>query len=60
MARDIHGNASSGAVYAFGLIGAAVFFISKATGFWMGVLGFLKAVVWPAFLVYEAFKYLAM
>jgi hypothetical protein len=22
----------------------------------MGVLGFLKALVWPAFLVYEAFK----
>jgi len=25
----------------------------------MGVLGFLKALVWPAFLVYEAFKVIA-
>lgn len=47
-----------GAVYGLGLIGAAIFFIGKATTFWMGVLGFLKALVWPAFLVYEAFKFL--
>ncbi|RNC67026.1 hypothetical protein [Proteiniphilum sp. X52] len=49
---------SSDAVYALGLIGAAIYFISTATTFWMGVLGFLKAIVWPAFLVYEAFRYL--
>ncbi len=51
--------APSGAVYGLGLIGAAIYFISTATGFWMGVLGFLKAIVWPVFLVYEAFKHLA-
>jgi hypothetical protein len=50
---------ASNAVYGLGFIGAAVYFISSATGFWMGVLGFLKAIVWPAFLVYEAFKHLA-
>jgi len=49
-------NAHSGAVYFFGFIGAAIYFISNACGFWMGVLGFLKALVWPVFLVYEAFK----
>lgn len=47
------------AVYGLGFIGAAIYFISVAAGFWAGVLGFLKALVWPAFLVYEAFKYLA-
>jgi hypothetical protein len=47
------------AVYGLGFIGAAVWFISSATGFWMGVLGFLKAIVWPAFLVFEAFQKLA-
>lgn len=51
---------AGGAVYGLGLIGAAVFFIGQATGFWMGVLGFLKALVWPAFLIHEAFKYLAL
>ncbi|HOO98083.1 MAG TPA: hypothetical protein PLV06_05230 [Bacteroidales bacterium] len=49
----------SGAVYGLGFIGAAIWFISTATGFWMGVLGFLKAIVWPVFLVYQAFKELA-
>ena len=53
-------NASSGAVYGLGFIGAAIYYISVATGFWMGVLGFLKAIVWPVFLVYEALKHLAM
>jgi hypothetical protein len=48
--------ASSGAVYGLGFIGAAIYFISAATSFWIGVLGFLKAIVWPAFLVYEALK----
>ncbi len=47
------------AVYGLGFIGAAVWFISTATNFWMGVIGFLKAIVWPAFLIYEAFKNLA-
>jgi len=60
MKENINKNASQGAIYGLGLIGAAVFFISKATGFWMGVVGFLKALVWPAFLVYEAFKHLAV
>ncbi len=50
-----HQSHSSNAVYGLGFIGAAVYFISHATGFWMGVLGFLKALVWPAILVYEAF-----
>jgi hypothetical protein len=59
MKNEIQNNAQSGAVYGLGMIGAAVYFISSATGFWMGVVGFLKAVVWPAFLIYEAFKHLA-
>jgi len=42
------------------LIGAAIYYISTATGFWIGVLGFLKALVWPAFLVYQWLKFLEM
>jgi len=50
---------AASAVYGLGLIGAAIYYISVATSFWIGVLGFLKAIVWPVFLVYEALKYLA-
>lgn len=58
MERKVHQSAPSGAVYGLGFIGSAVYFISHAAGFWMGVLGFLKAIVWPAFLVYYAFHHL--
>lgn len=50
---------ASSAIYGLGFIGAAVYFISIATSFGAGVLGFLKALVWPAFLVYQAFQFLA-
>jgi hypothetical protein len=60
MKREIQNNAQSGAVYGLGFIGAAIYFISHSTGFWMGVIGFLKAIVWPALMVYEVFKHLAM
>ena len=60
MKQEIQKSAPASAIYCFGFIGAAVYFISHAATFWMGVLGFLKAIVWPAFLVYEALKYLGM
>ncbi len=50
-----HGQA--GAVYGLGFIGAAVYYISNADSFWVGVIGLLKALVWPAFLVYELLKF---
>jgi hypothetical protein len=56
MAKTIRDGGAGSAVYGLGLIGAAIYFISVSTSFWMGVLGFLKALVWPAFLVYEALK----
>ena len=49
-----------GGIYFLGALGAAIYYISTATGFWVGVLGVLKAVVWPAFLVFEIMKYLGM
>jgi len=57
MSQKIQGQAAgSGAIYGLGFLGAAVYFISHATTFWIGVIGLLKSIVWPAFLVYEAFK----
>ncbi len=60
MKQEMHSSAPAGAVYGLGFIGAVIYFISHATSFWMGVLGFLKAIVWPVFLVYEAFKHFGM
>lgn len=60
MKRNIQQNGPNGVVYGLGMIGAAVYFISNAAGFWDGVIGVLKALVWPAFLVYEAFAHLGV
>ncbi|MEI6849888.1 MAG: hypothetical protein WCK29_02535 [archaeon] len=53
-------NKGHGAIYGLGFVGAAVYYVSIVTGFWMGVLGVLKALVWPAFLVYYLFKFLGL
>lgn len=47
---------AGGAMYFLGFVGAAVYFIQTASGFWDGVLGVLQAIVWPAFLIYELFR----
>lgn len=48
----------SNVIYVMGMLGAAIFYISNATSFWVGVLGILKALVWPVFIVYELFSFL--
>lgn len=45
-------------VYGLGLIGALVWYWQNTDGGGRA-LGVLKAIVWPAFLVYEAFRALA-
>jgi hypothetical protein len=58
--RRWHHQRSGGgnAVYGLGLIGALVYYIRVADGFWDGVLGILKALVWPAFVIYDLLKFL--
>jgi hypothetical protein len=58
--KVIYKGGASDAVYGFGLIGAWIYYISHATTFWMGALGILKGIFWPAMLVYEMLKYLNM
>lgn len=57
--KNRHAGTSSG-LYGLAFIGAAIYFIGQATTFWMGVLGFLKALVWPAMLVYKLLEFLKM
>lgn len=58
--KDHYGNNAGGAVYGLGLIGAAIYFIGKATTFGMGFIGFLKALVWPVFLVMGLLEFLGL
>jgi hypothetical protein len=57
--RPNYGGGGGGVGYGLGLIGALVYYIQAADGLWEGVVGVLKALVWPAFVVYELLKFLA-
>jgi hypothetical protein len=52
-------NISSG-VYGLAFVGALIYNIQHSSTFMLGVLGFLKALVWPAFLVYKIMEFLKM
>jgi hypothetical protein len=56
--RDAGGPFSG--IYLVTVIGAAVYFIGQADGFWEVVLALLKAIVWPAFVVYRALELLSL
>lgn len=52
------GGSQAGLVWFLGVIGAAIYFIGNSEGFWAGVMGVLKALVWPVFLVWKLFEFL--
>jgi hypothetical protein len=58
--RVVYKSAASAPIYGLGMIGAWVYYISHAATFWLGVLGIVKGIFWPAMLVYELLKYLNM
>jgi tetrahydromethanopterin S-methyltransferase subunit G len=54
------GGPGAGTLYGLGFIGAVIYFIQHAQSFWDGVVGILKAIVWPALVSYkllELFKF---
>ena len=56
--KKVTDKCQGGFFYFAGFIGAAIYYISTATGFWNGVLGFLKAIVWPVFFTYGVLKFI--
>lgn len=44
---------SAGALYFVGFVGALVYWMQAAVGFGAVITGFLKALVWPAYIVYK-------
>lgn len=57
-AKSSEGACSSGAVYGFGMIGAAIYFLQHAASFSEVVMGLLKAIVWPGMFVYKGIELL--
>jgi hypothetical protein len=60
MSKNINKGGVAGGIYGLGFIGAAVYYLQHAATFWLGILGFLKAIVWPAMLVYKLLEFLKM
>jgi hypothetical protein len=48
----------SGGAYFIAFFGAAVYFVQQAHSFGDGLLGILKAIVWPAVLLYQVLTFL--
>ncbi len=50
-------NGGAGGLWFVGFIGALVYYLHFHSGsFWLVVLAFLKATVWPAFVVYHVLQ----
>lgn len=47
-------------IYGLAFLGAAIYFVQHATSFWMGVLGVIKAVFWPAVVMYRVLELLKL
>ena len=52
------GSGAAGTIWFLGFVGALVYFIQQADSFGTGVIGFLKALVWPALLIYNLLDFL--
>lgn len=60
MKEHVYCHGSGGALYGLGFLGALVYYLTTATSLLAGFLGVLKALLWPAFLVYGVLKFLGM
>ena len=56
MASNSGAAAGGGALYGLGIFGAWVYFWQEADSFWWYVLAVLEGLVWPALMVYDAFR----
>ncbi len=54
------GHGGGGAVYGLGFVGALIYYLTTAPDIWIGIIGIFKAMLWPAFFVYGALKFLGV
>jgi hypothetical protein len=59
MSKSKSSSGSGSAVYCLGIIGALFYYLEVSYGFWPSIVAILKALVWPAFVVYDLLKFIA-
>jgi hypothetical protein len=52
-ANPVSASPGAGFIWFLGFIGAFVYYVQQVDNFGAGVVAFLKALAWPAFLVYK-------
>lgn len=45
---------TGGFIWFLGFVGAFIYYVEQVDNFAAGIVAFLKAIVWPAFLVYKS------
>lgn len=56
-AKVINGAGQCGFMLFLAYIGAAIYFIQQSGGgFWEVILGLLKAIVWPVYVIYHVLQ----
>jgi hypothetical protein len=58
--KKMNNGGIAGGIYGMAFIGALIYFISHAISFWGGVIGVIKAILWPAFLIYHLLEFLKL
>lgn len=58
--NHMHCHGCGGAIYALGFLGALAYYLTTATSILGGIIGVIKAILWPAFLVYGIMKFMGI
>ncbi len=58
--KVVNNNGAFGGVYFLAFVGAAIYYIQQDDSLWGWIVGIFKAVVWPAFIMFEVLKLLQM
>jgi len=54
------GASPAGPFYGLGIVGAMIFYIQQADGFFPIIWAIIKAFIWPAFFVYDVLKFVTL
>lgn len=55
---DKGSSSALGGAYGLAFLGALIYYLQQAENLWMGLLGLLKAIIWPTIVVYKLLEYL--
>ncbi len=58
--KVINNNGAFGGVYFLAFVGALIYYLQHSTSFWNGIVGIIKAIFWPAVIIYKVLELLKL